>query len=123
VDQPGDQTAAAATHRRYARDRLRPAVVRPAATHGRNQFVEVGSRRGFFAGELTGSDPVASVAKGDDLTFEMPRGESFRHVLGQRTAVQPHAVQRDGTTIAAVGCRREEIELPAALPPKRDDLR
>lgn len=123
VDQSGDKAPAAATHRRHPHDRLGPAVFHPAATHRGDQFVEVGRGRRLFAGELAGRDPVATVAQGDDLAFQVPRGEPLRHVLGQRTAVQPHAVQRDGTAIATVGRRREEIELAAALAPQGDDLR
>ena len=123
ANQPRDQTAAAAAHRRHTHNCLGPAIVCPAATHRRNQLVEVGGRGRFFAGELSGGDAVAPVAKSDDLAFQVPRGESFRHVLGQRTTVQPHAVQRDGTTIAPVGGRCEEIELSATLAPQGDNFR
>ncbi|MGH7168991.1 MAG: hypothetical protein ACRELG_01770, partial [Gemmataceae bacterium] len=118
VNQPGDQAAATATHRRNAHDRLRPAVFDPTATHGGNQFVEVGSGRRFFARELTGGDRIPSVPKSDDLAFQVPRSEPLRHVFGQRAAIQPHAVQRDGTAIATIGRRREKIELAAALAPQ-----
>src|SRR5581483_722985 len=83
VNQSSDQTAGAAAHRRHTHNRLGLAIVYPAITYRRNQFVEVGSRRCFFAGELSGSDAVAAVSKGDDLAFQVPRGESFAHFLGQ----------------------------------------
>lgn len=122
MDQPGDQATAAPTHRRHAHDCLGLAVVRPATTYCRYQLIEVGSRRSFFAGELSRGDLIASMAEGDDLAFQVARGESFGHVFGQRTAIQPHAIQGDGTAIAAIRRCREEVKLPAALAPQGDDF-
>ena len=99
----------------------------PSSSHLRqmacDQPVEVGRRRGVFAGELAGRDRVARVAQGHDLAVEMAGGEPFGHVLGQRPAEQAHPVESDGTAVAAVRRGREEEELAAALAPDRDDLR
>ena len=124
LQQAADQfPAASALHRGHADNRLRFAILQPPAANRRDQPLEIGTRRGLFAGELAGRDRVARLAEGHDFAFEVPGGKPFRHVFRQGTAERAHAFEPDRPAIAAVRSGREEEQLSAALAPKRDDLR
>jgi hypothetical protein len=44
-------------------------------------------------------------------------------MLSQGSPQQTHPVHRYAPTVASIGGRREEVQLPTSLPPDRDDPR
>ena len=119
VNKPGHKSAAAAAHGWNPNDGFGFAVLHPPVRNSRDQSLVIRRGRRLFAGELSGCNFVAGLSKGDDLTMQLLRRESFRHVLSQRPPKQLHPIQGNRTPIAAVRCSREEIKLSAALLPLR----
>jgi len=124
LQQAGDQLATlAALHRGHADNGLWFAILQPPPANRRNQPLEIGIRRGLFAGELAGRDRVGRLTEGHDFAFDVSGGKAFRHVFSQRTAERAHAFEPDRPPVAPVRRGREEEQLPAALAPERHDLR